>query len=73
VARHAADDDWPEHTWHLSAILHRHLRTRGRYRDAETLHHQALTTGDRAGELDSLIGLGDVHQLTRRHLPARTN
>src|SRR5690606_41364631 len=43
------------------------FRSRGRYRDAEALHHAALTaartTGNRAGELDALYGLGHVHRV----------
>jgi DNA-binding SARP family transcriptional activator/tetratricopeptide (TPR) repeat protein len=71
AARHAADNGRPEHTMNLSAILHRHLRTRGRYRDAETLHHQALTTAgaatDRAGEMEALFGLGHIHRRQGRY------
>jgi DNA-binding SARP family transcriptional activator/Tfp pilus assembly protein PilF len=62
AVRHAADHGWPAHALDLSTILHRHLRTRGRYSDAEALHHLALTAartvGDRAGELAALNGLG---------------
>jgi tetratricopeptide (TPR) repeat protein len=71
AARHAAGHGWPEHALDLSVILHRHLRTRGRYGDAEVLHHQALTTaraiGDRAGELSTLTGLGWIHLLQGRY------
>jgi DNA-binding SARP family transcriptional activator len=71
AARHAADRGRPEYTRDLSALLHRHLRIRSRYIDAETLHHQALTTartvGDRAGELNALTSLGWVHLMQRRH------
>jgi tetratricopeptide (TPR) repeat protein/transcriptional regulator with XRE-family HTH domain len=71
AAQHAANHGWPEHTLHLSVILHRHLRIRGRYPDAEALHRQALTTarltGHRGGELDTLIGLGEVHRLQGRY------
>jgi tetratricopeptide (TPR) repeat protein/transcriptional regulator with XRE-family HTH domain len=71
AAQHAADHSWPDHTVHLSGILRRHLRTRGRYHDAEALHHQALTTarttGNRVGELDTLIGLAHVHRLQGRY------
>src|SRR5690606_22859052 len=67
AAQYAASAGWADHVWHLSTILHRHLRTRGRYRDAEALHHAALTaartTGNRAGELDALYGLGHVHRV----------
>ncbi|WP_162908172.1 tetratricopeptide repeat protein [Allorhizocola rhizosphaerae] len=61
----AAQNGWPEHTWHMSAILDRHLRTRGRYRDARTLHEHAVNLaqhfGHHAAEMDALIGLGYVH------------
>jgi tetratricopeptide (TPR) repeat protein len=66
AASHAADHGWPEHACHLSAILHRHLRTRGRYHEAEALHRQALCTGHRPGELAALIGLGRIHQMQCR-------
>jgi tetratricopeptide (TPR) repeat protein len=71
AARHAADHGFPGHAVDLSAILARHLRTRGRYSDAETLHRRTLTTartiGDRAGELNALCGLGWVHMAQGRH------
>jgi DNA-binding SARP family transcriptional activator/tetratricopeptide (TPR) repeat protein len=56
---------------HLSAILHRHLRTRGRYDVAQTLHHQALAaaraTGHQAGQLDALTCLGHIYRLQGRN------
>jgi DNA-binding SARP family transcriptional activator/tetratricopeptide (TPR) repeat protein/DNA-binding XRE family transcriptional regulator len=62
------------HVLDLSAILHQHLYARGRYRDAETLHNQALTiarsTGHRAGELTALTNLGDTHRMQDRHRQA---
>lgn len=65
AAARAAQQGWPEYPWQLSAILHRHLRIRGRYRDAETLYEQALhlaqDVGDRLGEVNALNGLGHVH------------
>jgi tetratricopeptide (TPR) repeat protein len=70
AARYAAGNGWPEHTCQLSAILHRHLRIRGQYQQAQALHEQALATGHRVGELDSLIGLGRVHQAQGRYRPA---
>jgi tetratricopeptide (TPR) repeat protein/transcriptional regulator with XRE-family HTH domain len=74
AAHHAARSGSPEHTWHLSAILHRHLRTCGHYRDAEALHHRALTTAhtrsDRAGEFDAQLGLGHIHRRQGRYQPA---
>lgn len=70
AARHAAETGLPQHTGQLSAALHRHLRTRGRYHDAEQLHHQALTAartiGDRTGEQRALIDLGWTHSLQSR-------
>jgi DNA-binding SARP family transcriptional activator/Tfp pilus assembly protein PilF len=67
AARYAANHGWPEHTMHLSAILHRHLYIRGRLRDAESIHQQALAiardTGNRAGELAALIDLGETYRL----------
>ena len=66
AAGYAADHGWPEHTCQLSATLHRHLRTRGRYQEAQTLHEQALATGHPAGKLDALVGLGNVHQMQDR-------
>ncbi|MEV4760101.1 tetratricopeptide repeat protein [Micromonospora sp. NPDC049559] len=70
AARYAADHDLPAHLVHLSAVLHRHLRIRGRYHDAELLHRQALSTaratGSRGDELDALVGLGNIHRLQGR-------
>jgi tetratricopeptide (TPR) repeat protein/transcriptional regulator with XRE-family HTH domain len=67
TALYAADHGWPTHVVDLSGLLRRHLRARGRYRDAQTLHHRALstarTTGHQAGELVAHVGLGDVHRL----------
>jgi tetratricopeptide (TPR) repeat protein/DNA-binding SARP family transcriptional activator len=71
AARYATDHGRPAHLLHLSTILHRHLRSRGRYHDAETLHQQALTTadaaGDQAGQLTALNSLGDIHRLQGRY------
>jgi tetratricopeptide (TPR) repeat protein len=71
AGKYAAAHGAAEHIFHLSGILHRHLRTGGRHHDAGTLHHQALTTaraiGDRVGELDALNGLGRVHRMQGRH------
>ncbi|MEJ3749426.1 tetratricopeptide repeat protein [Actinomycetes bacterium KLBMP 9797] len=77
AARYATEHDRPDHVLHLSTILHRHLRSRSRYTDAETLHHQALSaaraTGHQAGEVDALNGLGQVHRLQGRHAEATHN
>jgi DNA-binding SARP family transcriptional activator/Tfp pilus assembly protein PilF len=74
AARHATDHDRPTHLLHLSSILLRHLRVGGPYRDAEILHHQALTTaratGHHAAAADALIGLGHIHRIQGRHGPA---
>jgi DNA-binding SARP family transcriptional activator len=74
AATHAAEHSQPEHVLHLSRILHWHLRTRGHYHDAETLHHQALTTAhataNHGGELDALTSLGDIHLLQGRQAQA---
>ncbi|MBO0867223.1 MAG: tetratricopeptide repeat protein [Micromonosporaceae bacterium] len=71
AASYAADHGTPAHLLHLSTILHRHLRTRGRLHDAVTLHEQALAvaraTGDQAAELDSLTGLGHIYRLQGRY------
>lgn len=70
VARYAAGAGWPDHTWQIPAILHRHLRTRGRYHDAGVLHRQALSTtratGQSTGALGALTGLAEVDRLTGR-------
>jgi tetratricopeptide (TPR) repeat protein/DNA-binding SARP family transcriptional activator len=74
AARYASEHGRPAHVLHLSAILHGHLRSRGRYHDAESLHQQALATArataDQAGQLVSLVGLGDSHRLQGRYQPA---
>lgn len=71
AAQYAAGHGQPTYLWHLSAILHRHLRDRARYREAEALHTQALTTaraaGHRAGELDALLRLGHIHRKQGRY------
>ncbi|HEX5497430.1 MAG TPA: tetratricopeptide repeat protein, partial [Mycobacteriales bacterium] len=71
AATHAAMHGWPDHTTHQSATLARHLRTRGRYAGAETLHHHALdaaqVVGNRIGELAALTGLGQVYYAQGRH------
>ncbi len=71
TAHHAAQQGWPEAAWHLSAILDRHLRARGRYPEAETLHRQAQQLahrlGNRAPEMGALNGLGYVHRMLGRY------
>jgi DNA-binding SARP family transcriptional activator/tetratricopeptide (TPR) repeat protein len=71
TARYATAHDRPAHLLHLSTILHRHLRNRGHYHDASTLHQQAMTTaratGDQAVEIEALTGLGHIHWLQGRY------
>ncbi|MFC4118928.1 AfsR/SARP family transcriptional regulator [Nonomuraea zeae] len=58
----------------LSAILHRHLRTRAEYSRAATLHEHAAraarTLGDRAGELEALWALGVTRWFQGRYAEA---
>ncbi|MEV6491163.1 BTAD domain-containing putative transcriptional regulator [Actinoplanes sp. NPDC051633] len=65
AARCGAELDRPSHLLHLSSILHRHLRSRGRYHDGVNLHQQAMTTaralGHQEAELDSLVSLGHIY------------
>jgi tetratricopeptide (TPR) repeat protein/transcriptional regulator with XRE-family HTH domain len=74
AAPYATEHSRPAHLLHLSMILQRHLRTRGRYHDAETLHQQALTTagaaGDQAGQLNALNGLGQIDLMQGRYAQA---
>jgi tetratricopeptide (TPR) repeat protein len=71
AASHAAGQDQPEDTWHLAAVLDRHLRTRGRYRDAQILHQHALDLADRLGDdaarIDALNGLGHAAWVLGRY------
>jgi tetratricopeptide (TPR) repeat protein/DNA-binding SARP family transcriptional activator len=71
AATYAADHDRPAHLLDLSTILDPHLRARGQYHDANTLHHQALTaaraTGHQAAEMDMLIDLGHIHRMQGRY------
>ncbi|WP_327007976.1 tetratricopeptide repeat protein [Dactylosporangium sp. NBC_01737] len=74
AAGYAAEHGLPEHVLHLSSILPRPLRARGRYHDAEALHHQALVTaratGHRAGEMEALAALGHIDRLRGRYSQA---
>jgi tetratricopeptide (TPR) repeat protein len=67
----AAGNGLPGHTWQLPAIISRHLRTRGRYEDAEDLYQRGLSAaragGNRAGEFAMLIGLGWARLLLSRY------
>ncbi len=71
AAQHAAAHGWAEHTWQLSAVLDRHLLTRGRHKDAETLHQHALDLarhrGNHPAEMNALNSLGHVHRMLGRH------
>jgi tetratricopeptide (TPR) repeat protein len=65
AAGYATEHGRPQLVLDLSSILHRHLRSRSRYHDAETLHHQALATaranGHDVDEVTALTGLGHIH------------
>jgi tetratricopeptide (TPR) repeat protein len=71
AAQHAGAHGWHEHTWHLAAILDRHLRTRGRYQDAQRLHQHALRlarhVGNHPAEMQALNGLGYIHRILGRY------
>ncbi|HSV65699.1 MAG TPA: tetratricopeptide repeat protein [Mycobacteriales bacterium] len=70
AAQHTVDENPGNHTIHLSATLRRHLRTRGHYGEAETLHQLAITaaraTGDHDAEIEAFNGLGQIHRLRGR-------
>jgi DNA-binding SARP family transcriptional activator/tetratricopeptide (TPR) repeat protein len=74
AARWATEHGWAEHVLHLSAILHPHIRTHGRYHDAVTLHAHARSAaraiGDQSGELVALNGLGHIHRKQGQHAQA---
>jgi DNA-binding SARP family transcriptional activator/tetratricopeptide (TPR) repeat protein len=77
AANHAADSagtESPRAAVHLSAILHRHLRTRGRYSEAAILHRRAaeIAAGmtDHRGEAAALNRLGDVYRMLGQYGPA---
>ncbi|TDD12325.1 helix-turn-helix domain-containing protein [Nonomuraea deserti] len=71
LAQGAAEHGFSEHVRHLSATLHRCLRTRGRYAEAETLHRRALAAAraaaDRTGEMEALIGLAEIRHMQNRY------
>ncbi|MGP4102087.1 ATP-binding protein [Nonomuraea sp. KM90] len=71
LAQHAAEQGFPEHLQHLSVTLHRCLRTRGRYAEAETLHARALAAAraadDRTSEMEALLGLGEIRYKQSRY------
>lgn len=74
AAAYAAGHGWPEHLLHLSATLDRHLRTRGRYGDTQTLHQHAVDLagqlGDHAAQMAALNGLGYLHRMMGRYQQA---
>ncbi len=67
AARYAAENGRPDHVHQLSSTLHRYLRDRAHYGDAETLHDHALaatrSAGNRSGELDALLCRGSIRRL----------
>lgn len=71
AARHAANHGWPDHAWQLSATVDRHLRTRARHRDAETLHQRALQLArdlaNPRAEMKALNSLAEVHRWLDRY------
>ncbi|MFG6200161.1 ATP-binding protein [Nonomuraea sp. JJY05] len=71
LAQLATEQGFSEHVRHLSATLHRCLRTRGRYVEAETLLEWALSAARaaeyRTGELEALLGLGEIRQMRCRY------
>jgi DNA-binding SARP family transcriptional activator/Tfp pilus assembly protein PilF len=71
AATFAAQRERPAHLLHFSAILHRHLRTRGLYHDAVALHGMALitarATGAQTAELEALSGLGHIRRMQSRY------
>jgi DNA-binding SARP family transcriptional activator/transcriptional regulator with XRE-family HTH domain/Tfp pilus assembly protein PilF len=74
AARYATEHDRPTHLLQLSTIVHWHLRTRGPFHDAVTLHHQALATaratGNHAAEIEAQVRLGSIHQLLGQYAQA---
>ncbi|MFI7700059.1 ATP-binding protein [Nonomuraea sp. NPDC049480] len=74
AARYAADHALVDHALGLPATLHFHLRMQGRYSDAEALRSRALgiarTAGSRTGEMNALLGRGEIRRLQGRYEPA---
>ncbi|MFI7702039.1 ATP-binding protein [Nonomuraea sp. NPDC049480] len=71
VAQLAVEHGFPEHIRHLSGTLDRCLLNSGRHAEAETLHRRALSAaravGDRTGEVEALIALGEIHRVKGRY------
>jgi DNA-binding SARP family transcriptional activator/tetratricopeptide (TPR) repeat protein len=71
AARYAIEHRHPAYILDLSNVLHQHLRSRGYYHDAETLHRQALAAADAASDqVRHLTGLGDIHWRQGRYATA---
>ncbi|WP_232667967.1 ATP-binding protein [Pseudonocardia sp. TRM90224] len=64
VTLHAAEHGWPRHAVQLTVTLHRLLRSRGPFVDAEQLYLHVLDSvqerGDRAGQAEVLVCLGEI-------------
>jgi DNA-binding SARP family transcriptional activator/tetratricopeptide (TPR) repeat protein len=71
VARYTAENGWLDHPPRLATILDRHLMSRSRTADAESLHQLALSTagtaGDPVAEINALVRLGLIHRRGSRH------
>jgi DNA-binding SARP family transcriptional activator/tetratricopeptide (TPR) repeat protein len=74
AARYATDHGWHDYPPQLATTLDRHLRSRGRTSDAETLHqlalHAAEAAGNAAAEINSLVRLGLLHGLAGQYSQA---
>jgi DNA-binding SARP family transcriptional activator/tetratricopeptide (TPR) repeat protein len=74
AARYATDHGWHDYPPRLATTIDRHLRSRGRTSDAETLHqlalHAAEAAGNPAAEINSLVRLGLLHGLAGRYSQA---
>jgi tetratricopeptide (TPR) repeat protein len=70
AARHACEHGPLEHAPHLSTTLQRHVHDRGRNADAVSLYQHALAaarkSGDRCGEAEALVSLGQARRLMGR-------
>jgi tetratricopeptide (TPR) repeat protein len=70
----AQNHNRPAYLSHMSATLHRHLRTRGRYADARRLHLPALKAArardDRHSELRALLAIGDTERFSGSYVTA---
>ncbi|MFE9836531.1 tetratricopeptide repeat protein [Streptomyces sp. NPDC005551] len=66
AAAHATPEGRPRHIRHQTAVLHRHLRTRGRCSDAVT-RGRSPGGSDRADRPDALIRFGEIHYKLGRY------